>query len=99
MPQLPVRTSNAHSLPARAHAASFNVASNRSRVERGERFVTRDLFEASGIPIDRDHLFRAIATSLWTGGDGRPWVIRESAWLRSFLQADALTEITHAQDP
>jgi hypothetical protein len=51
MPQLPVPNSNAHSLPARAHAASFNAASNRSRAERGETFVTRDLFEASGIPM------------------------------------------------
>jgi hypothetical protein len=48
--QLPVRTSNAHSGPVKSHAASFNAASNRSRAERGEGFVTRDLFEASGIP-------------------------------------------------
>jgi hypothetical protein len=35
------------------------------------------------------------------GGDGRRWVIRESAWLRSFSigRGNAWTEITHAQDP
>lgn len=48
--QLPVRASNPHSGPANPHAASFNAASNRSRAERGEGFVMRDLFEASGIP-------------------------------------------------
>jgi hypothetical protein len=48
--QLPVCASNAHSGPANPLAASFNAASNRSRAERGEGFVTRDLFEASGIP-------------------------------------------------
>src|SRR5262245_63636624 len=51
------------------------------------------------IPIDRDHSFQLIAATrsdgsrppipgdrdhLWMGGDGRRWVIRESAWLRSF---------------
>ena len=36
------------------------------------------------------------------GRDGRRWVIRESAWLRSFSTGswgDAWTEITYAQDP
>jgi hypothetical protein len=50
----------AHRLIATSY---FNAASNRSRAERGEGFVTRDLFEASGIPIDRDHLFRRTATT------------------------------------
>jgi hypothetical protein len=52
--QLPVRASNAHSGPVEPHAASFNAASNRSRAERGEGFVTRDLFEASRIPMIAD---------------------------------------------
>jgi hypothetical protein len=50
MLQVPVPGCNAHSASAKQHAASFNAASNRSRAERGEPFMTRDLFEASGIP-------------------------------------------------
>ena len=50
IPQVPVPRCTAHRAPAKQHAASFNAASNRSRAERGEPSVTRDLFEASGIP-------------------------------------------------
>jgi hypothetical protein len=60
------------------------------------------------IPIDCDQPLRLIATTCYgrsrqpvDGGDGRRWVIRESAWASLLFHGErgnAWTEITHAQD-